>query len=400
MFLTYIKHMKIITKALLLSGLIATLFFVVISAYRFINMDPDHRVDLFRRYLTKYFYAFSSSITNDKRDDLLSSIKHASQQPWVKEQIASDLEPFKSGISSDQIDGWYKALQHKRNKLVKFTIYNQTVAVQTEEFVKDLTQYKSMYSIISMLAKMKLLPNCTFILALDDYLYYTHDLKNPAAILTFAKHTKIAVEKDTILVPDWQNLTYGSILNKRITFANLFYPWKYKRNVIHWRGGSADSMLHRSKLLSLIENFSFIDAGVVKTAAKYQDQGMEQIIQYVSFVEPEHSLKYKYLISLDGARCSWLRLVWQMHSNSIVIKPESPQVQWFYRGLRPFENYIPIPDVAPSDVQDLYIWLQQNDIAAKDISKNARMFANENLDRVNMLAYYVLLLDEYAKLLR
>jgi hypothetical protein len=57
-------------------------------------------------------------------------------------------------------------------------------------------------------------------------------------------------------------------------------------------------------------------------------------IDYATFPVPyDAHMKYKYLISLDGNGAPWLRVPWILLSNSVLIKQDSENIQWFYPGL-------------------------------------------------------------------
>ena len=83
-----------------------------------------------------------------------------------------------------------------------------------------------------------------------------------------------------------------------------------------------------------------------------------------------------------------------------MIKPKSTQVQWFYRGLKENYNYFSIEDVNQSHLTEAYKWLIDNDQQVQQIIKHANDFANTNFKTQDFFAYYVLLLEEYAKLMR
>ena len=71
---------------------------------------------------------------------------------------------------------------------------------------------------------------------------------------------------------------------------------------------------------------------------------------YATFPVPyDAHLKYKYLISLDGNGAPWLRVPWILLSNSILIKQDSENIQWFYNGMKRNVHYMPFK----SDVSDV-----------------------------------------------
>lgn len=53
-------------------------------------------------------------------------------------------------------------------------------------------------------------------------------------------------------------------------------------------------------------------------------------------------MKYKYLLSLDGWTAAWGRLQWIMFSGSVLLKPESSKVEWFYHEMEKNVHYISI----------------------------------------------------------
>lgn len=351
--------------------------------------NPTIVIKIYKSVYVKYARITKSNFENRFTDQQLrAAIAHAAAQPWVQQQIAADLAPFRNGISQAQIDTWFKDLQdNSRNKLAKFTVSDGIVTTTALPELLDSRAYKTVHSVISILANKKLIPDCEFIVALNDYLAYIPDnYSAPAAIFSFAKHTQMPVEQDTILIPDWMNVRYWDILRSRIDLASNLFPWQRKKALIHWRGGRADSMHHRSKLLSLTQSVNFLDVGITEGTNP------------TSYMDPEFSVQYKYQVALDGARCTWERMVWQMYSNTVLIKPDSPQIQWFHRGLKPYVNYIPIADITETDLLFTYNWLSNNDEYAKIIMHNANQFARENFKTQDFFAYYAVLLNEYAKL--
>jgi hypothetical protein len=373
---------KQIYSSIILLGLIAVTLILA---------NPTVVIKLYKSLYVKYVRIAKSDFENRFTDaQLQDAITHAAAQPWVQDQIAADLMPYQNGISRAQLNAWFKQLQDdSKNKLAKFTIRNGKVSVVATPEVTTSRAYKTVYSVVSILANKKHIPDCEFIVAMNDYLAYVpENHTTPAAILSFAKHTQLPVEQNTILIPDWMNVRYWDVLRSRIDLANRLFPWERKKDLIHWRGGRADSMQHRSRLLSLTKDLEFLDVGMTEGA------------NAAAYMDPEFSVQYKYQIALDGARCTWERMVWQMYSNTVLIKPNSPQAQWFHRGLIPYVNYVPITDVTESEISAAYNWLQNNDDSAKLIMRNANKFARENFKTQDFFAYYAVLLNEYAKLMK
>lgn len=380
-----------------LSGMIkikrpyALLTLLLLSAITFCLANPNFIIKTHKLIYVKYVRIFKSDFSSRFNSQKLNiAIAHAKNAAWVQKQIAIDLAPFKEGISKQQLNTWFKDLQHPtENKLAKFIVQDEILQTEVDAELAKSRAYKTVYSVIDLLVKQKQIPDCEFIVALNDYLAYVpSNIKDPAAIFTFAKHTQIPVENTTIMIPDWMNVRYWDVLRNRIDLANRLFPWNKKQNVIHWRGGKADSMQHRNKLVNLNDKFNFLDVGFTEGTNPAQ------------FVDPEFSIKYKYQIALDGSRCTWERMVWQMYSNTVLIKPASPQQQWYHGALKPYHNYLPVTDINEEELASAYDWLQKNDAEAKMLVKNANKFARDNFKTEDFFAYYAVLLQEYAKLLR
>lgn len=63
-----------------------------------------------------------------------------------------------------------------------------------------------------------------------------------------------------------------------------------------------------------------------------------------------------------------------MLSGSVPIKIESSKIEYYYSNLEPWVNYVPVkPDM--SDLVENVKWLKQNDQKARDIVRNAQLYA-------------------------
>jgi hypothetical protein len=83
------------------------------------------------------------------------------------------------------------------------------------------------------------------------------------------------------------------------------------------------------------------------------------------------TMQHKYALHLDGETAPWLVLPMQLLAGMVVLKPDTPNHQWFYAGLVPYKHYIPVK----SDLSDLLMkidWLKHNEEEAKSISKHAQ----------------------------
>ncbi len=206
-----------------------------------------------------------------------------------------------------------------------------------------------------------------------------------APILAMVKNLSKVKEKDFILVPDYMNL--DDIPNKmaaRVLFANTVFPWQSKENKMLWRGGYEDVSGFRAKVVAFSQQHpeSMVDA---KFAAEKKD-----------FIIPEKQLKAKYLLSIDGSSATWTRLVWQLLSNSVVLKQDSPIIQWYYAALQPGVHYVPFSSANPEELESRV--RAYTDAELQAIAAHGSDFAKNNLMFDDMIAYMVKVLQTYEGL--
>lgn len=90
----------------------------------------------------------------------------------------------------------------------------------------------------------------------------------------------------------------------------------------------------------------------------------------------EESMEFKYLMSIDGMTAAWKRPSWIMASESVLFKTTTKFYQWYYDGLIPWVNYIPVrPDV--SDLSEKIQWARDNDEIAHQIARNGKKFSDK-----------------------
>ncbi len=297
---------------------------------------------------------------------------------WAMQQIKQDLAPFKA-FNIANIEHYHSDPDFKM--LGRFQIANGVVMPILHEKLDILPSYKTLLDMLQYLARHGYVTNTNFLVGLGEY--FSPSQKLPIPVFAFAKDLNKPFEKDLIMIPDWINLGKVTEFRERIYQAKKKYPWETKTPILFWRGGEADSSGFRHKLVLLAQRKpALIDAKFVTLQQGY--------------VPPEEHLKYKYLISIDGVRCAWTRLVWHLHSNSLVFKPYSTQIQWFYNGIKPYQHYIPIQD-EETLIQQIQ-WANSHPDEAKQITDNASQFIEDNLSLEDMYHYMIVLLNEYKKL--
>jgi hypothetical protein len=245
-----------------------------------------------------------------------------------------------------------------------------------------------------------MLPNVSFLLTLHDSFDRVCQGRD-VPVFTFAKQKSSC----SVLLPDFEAfVSHDGHLVEYESYCER-YPWKAKKEIMFWRGSSTGAVISsenyrsvpRIKLVMLGEKASsWLDAGLVKLC-----QGAENISELRFFLKPFESIKnhfaYKYLIDVDGNSCTYSRCRWILLSNSVLVKQESENVQWYYKALKPYEHYIPVRSDW-SNLEEQYAWLKAHDKEAKRVALAGRQLGTTIFSAQAIADYIELLLREYATL--
>jgi len=319
-------------------------------------------------------------------------LKHKLRQglpAWAEAQIQEDLSHHNK-VTEQQLDSYLQEFGFA-NRLVRFQIKDKEVKLIFREKLRSIPEYlrdgedsilyglvRPIYNMLRFLAKNNYIPDTDFILSLNDYA----NIPRTVPIFTYAKDMDQPTENKLILIPDWMNLCSNRKLLSGIDSASAPF-WENKINKLFWRGSECDSTGFRKKLVNLGKiNSDRIDADFV-----YLNTPVDKIIKL------QDHLKYKYLISIDGIRCSWERLVWHLYSGSLVFKNTSNQVQWYYKAIKPYRDYIPVAD--EQELLDKLIWAEQYPAEVQKIIQSGRNMVANNLQLEDMLHYWIAVIKEY-----
>ncbi len=209
------------------------------------------------------------------------------------------------------------------------------------------------------------------------------------------------------MIPDKFSLSQDWLEIQR-SVQNSSTPWDKKINKVIWRGSFTDvgKTFHhadfsldasiRLKLCQLSQKHSeWLDAAFTNAKPAHLLKLLEIGQTLKPFLNKRELLKCKYLPVLDGHMCTYPGYQWSLLSNSIALKQESDQVQWFYRALQPYVHYIPIRQDL-SDFVEKVEWAKKNDEKMKKIAENATKFAQNNLLLADNYLYLYLLFNAYA----
>jgi hypothetical protein len=327
---------------------------------------------------------------------------------WIDERIKEELKEFAphSISKKDLLDMMDTSKDHHLGLLL-ITMVDQRIC-----FIPDAlsdNQNKRAIAIVNFLKELyknKRIPNITFIISTEDSL---GNLEKNIPIFVFAKNKNY---HNQILFPDFSALNSNDELIKSCKTYTKNHPWEKKENKVFWRGRTTGSIYTK-------ENFRTLPrVRAVYMSAQYPDlidatftlplsQNSETIIDIlkkearnvVKFVPIEDHFAYKYLLDIDGNSCTYERCRWILLSNSVLLKPDSNNIQWYYHLLKPYENYVPLNDDL-SNMVDIVNWLKQNDAKAKEIMLKANRMANTIFTKEAIQKYVIRLLEEYQKILK
>jgi len=326
---------------------------------------------------------------------------------WAQEKLNLDFfdikQDKKEGVRfGDAFDTYTIICKIKSNRL---SFYNQYLQKYTPS--KDAYgRVKSLFFALKFLCKKNLLKDCFFVVNYGDSITKCA----PLPILCFAKN-KMA--KHGICIPDFEALYGYNNLREEIKKGISLYPFEKKIDKAFWRGSTTGGQFRvanwmnypRSQLVLVSKSQpDLVDAkftAIVQTSEE-DLKNLEKI-----FREQDHLSKptsvidhfaYKYLIDIDGNSCTYSRLFWILSSNSVCLKQESDEEQWYYTGIKPNVHYLSFKKDS-SDLLEKISDAKNNEIKVRKIIDAANEFANENLCQEMCFAYLYWAITRYAEAL-
>jgi len=326
-------------------------------------------------------------------------------------------------LTQKQLDEIWNDLEFREKfNVSRFQIIDQKL--YADSFSYRHRYFRTLINYLNELVKKYKIQDVDFMVYLRDELHYNNGLAKktlefPGFLMS--KNLDSEFEKDQLLIPDAFILeTKWAKLIHEIEQENKESNWKEKENKIYWRGGPTGAngknldyniknfnKLPRLSLVMLSKLYpEKIDAKFVGNGEFSDDKSGNDLRSIINILfgekqqrvdEVDH-LNFKYLISVDGNTCTWRRVPWIMLSNSVLIKQESSNVEWFYSAIKPYVHYVPVKNDI-SDVFSKLDWLKENDQQLKAISENASKFVEENLMPEDIESYMVIILNQYHHLL-
>jgi hypothetical protein len=157
---------------------------------------------------------------------------------------------------------------------------------------------------------------------------------------------------------------------------------------------------------SSIDDGLVLDAGVVRIDGR-DKHSLKRRFSKAGFVPIEDHAKWKFLVSADGC-VAQTRLAKVLLANSVVLKEDSPWIEYYYRSLRPWVHYAPFrhransvagqEGAADGEVRGAVARLKADDAAAARVAAAGQRFAYRHLGQFSRLLYFRRLLVEYNAL--
>lgn len=249
------------------------------------------------------------------------------------------------------------------------------------------------------------LPDMDFFLTLNDF--YEMSSEKLVPILSFCRKKQ---QYTSILIPDCEMLRGYNKTDKVLDKKGKKNSWNCKLEKAFWRGSTSNGLYNlsawrnypRAQLTFLSLKYpEEIDARFTKFI-----QGADQNPDFMQCKEIQskkvkiaNSLRYKYLIDIDGNASTYSRFYWILRSNCLPLKQDSDFIQWYYGMLKPYEHFIPIREDC-SDLVSQVHWARGHDEEVKQIAEKSAYLAKHRLSTENAYVYLYLTLIKYYDLFK
>jgi len=327
-------------------------------------------------------------------------------------QIQRDLEPFKEkGISQLDVAATLATLNDNRYNL-RCKILNRRVYFSYQDpnsIMQNHPRLRMLMYACKLLCKHYFLPDVDFVISLHDSIDTTKFPSLPAPVFTFARNKH---HPSLVLFPDPEAIGGYSLILEKVEKAKELYPFDKKIKKAFWRGATTGGIYsinnwknYPRAILTLFseENPSLLDAKFTHVLQTVPGEPLEERLSKLGLIAPPVSvpdhLAYKYLVDIDGNSCTYSRLVWILHSNSLCLKQESPNELWYYSLLQPYVHYLPFKEDM-SDFAKQFAWAELHPKETLQMIDNANTLAKEALTQEDVFQYIYELLKAYALLQR
>lgn len=310
------------------------------------------------------------------------------------EQIREDFDSI-SAITVEAVDAVYQKVKRVDPWICRYRIIDNQLYryfPKSNSIPKEDTHTEKGIKTLTHLVK---LPDMDFLVSyLDAFPLSSPKPEELTAPLMVSG--KIRGSLNGILIPDERSIGPWWLGEIRMIKKNRV-PWEEKKTSMFWRGGFTKELRRSLVELSLMHPGD-LDARFARSP-EYSE--LQEDFEKRGFMGKRCTwidlLKYRYLPYVDGVMCAWPALQARLFSQSVTFKPDSEEIQWFNRVLKPYIHYIPVQKDL-SNLMDQLHWARRNDSLAKEIAENAYAFAKENLMYGDVLKYFLTVLNQYGQI--
>ena len=345
-------------------------------------------------------------------------------------QIDADLAAFPEGISKRLTDaalarwrenGIFASIMVVNGSLFKMRPHYADGSSVEHSDGQLLATLHEIYSLVHELKHTREpLPDLELIINADDY---GRPKLTDRPILPLLSITKKRRTGADILYPTGHYASYGIGAVKDIGrhSERYRYPWRNKTDIAFFRGRPNSHTLSRWALPRLMNGSAVVDLGLVWYMAEHDpfrqaspsanDSSLLPPLPLLNEFAMERHAEYKYLINLDGHSYSH-RLVKLLATNSVVLKEETPDLEYYYHLLRPFVHYVPFAFAhrgpcnrrqgcklhhASTNLTEVVLWARAHDEEVRRIAEQAHALVHTHLCDAARRCYMRELLRRYAK---
>ena len=221
-------------------------------------------------------------------------------------------------------------------------------------------------------------------------------------------------KKNVGLIPDHEALADAIHIDLILQYSQQ-HPWESKLNKGFFIGATTGIIdqdvedCKNDRVRAVIFSSRYPDLLEANFYTIYQDCVEKCIARLpnkkitVPLLSFEQWLVHKYLLDIDGNCSTTMRGRSILISNSVLLKvtsnPASNSMQWYYKCLVPYVNYIPIKNDL-SDLLEIFNWLQTHDREAHEIAMRGQELGIEIFSKASIESYVVHSLIAYAEKIR
>lgn len=194
-------------------------------------------------------------------------------------------------------------------------------------------------------------------------------------------------------------------------WSDIEHVWDEKKDTAVWRGSTTSPFVRvttesnwrsqpRPKLVKFChDNRDICDAeisGFAQSTMKAKQDIIREFGEEKTMPMSEQVKQHKFCLVLDGNSAPSSRMRQHLESLSLMIKQESPFMEFFYKSLHAYTHYVPMSR-SLQDVKEAVEFSRKNDLLARLMVYEGRRFACRYFNRKAISEYVAFVFDEYAK---